>query len=240
MKIIARFLFIAVLALAGCSAPPANQEARPKTYAELEKFFTDWREFQRPEMMQGGPDYSVAAMKKQHEALKTWQQRLNSFDTTGWPIKHQIDWYLVWAEMNGLDFDHRVVRPWEKDPAFYVWFYLSPSDVPEREGPNIYGAVDMQFFRKDLTSEQAAVIATRLRQAGSVYAQAKVNLTGNGKDLWTLGARSIREQNDELKTWPRLHVRLLRQEMNLQTGSPSKPKPRPEFPASEKPTTTGA
>jgi len=201
MKITARFLFVVILAVAGCSAPTPNQEPGPKTYAELEKFFTDWREFQHPAMVEGVPDYSVAAMKKQHEALKTWQQRLNSFDTTGWPIKQQIDWYLVWAEMNGLDFDHRVVRPWEKDPAFYVWFYLSPSDVPEREGPNIFAAVDMQFFKKDLTSEQAALIATRLRQAGSVYTQAKVNLTGNGKDLWTLGARSIREQNDELKTF---------------------------------------
>jgi hypothetical protein len=196
-----KLAFCALLLFIQCSPEQGGKVSGPATYDSLQSLFTEWREFQHPTMMEGVPDYSVAAMKKQHEELKTWQQRLNSFDTAGWPIKHQIDWYLVWAEMNGLDFDHRVVRPWEKDPAFYVWFYLSPSDVPEREGPNIYGAVDMQFFKKDLTSEQAAGIAIRLRQAGKVYAQAKVNLTGNGKDLWTLGARSIREQNDELRTF---------------------------------------
>lgn len=201
MKNTFRILSLIALLFLGCSAPTTEQGPAPTTYEELVTLFGEWREFQHPAMADGVPDYSVASMKKQHEELKSWQRRLNSFDTTGWSVKQQVDWYLVWAEMNGLDFDHRVVRPWEKDPAFYVWFYLYPSDVPEREGPNIYGAVDMQFYKQALTAEQAADIAARLRKAGAVYAQAKVNLTGNGKDLWTLGARSIREQNGDLKTF---------------------------------------
>jgi hypothetical protein len=103
-------------------------------YEDLVKLFKEWRAFQKPKMTNGLPDYSDAAMKKQFEDLDIWKGKLNSLDTTGWPIKHQVDWYLVWAEMNGLDFEQRVTRPWANDPAFYVWFYPEPSDVPEREG----------------------------------------------------------------------------------------------------------
>ncbi len=152
-------------------------------------------------MIDGVPDYSAEAMKKQQADLRAWQQRLQAFDTTGWPVKHKVDWYLVWAEMNGLDFDHRVVQPWAKDPAFYVWFYASLPDVPEREGPNIYGAVELPFYTQPLSASDAAEIAGRLRKSSAVYDQAKKNLTGNGKDLWVLGARSIREQGDELNSF---------------------------------------
>lgn len=189
----------AALVLYRCAAPEQKEFPKARTYEELVTLFREWRELQHPVMVEGVPDYSPTAMKKQQAELKNWQSRLSAFDTTGWPIKHQVDWYLVWAEMNGLDFDHRVVRPWERDPAFYVWFYRFPSDVPEREGPNIYGAVDLPMFKSPLSATDAVDIATRLRKAGNVYEQAKQNLIGNAKDLWVLGARSIREQNDDLK-----------------------------------------
>src|SRR5262249_47185825 len=104
----------------------------------------------------------------------------------------------IWAEMNGLDFDHRVLRPWARDPAFYVWFYPSPSDVPKREGPNIFGAVELPGYKQPLSTEDAKKIAERLQKAKRVFEQAKINLTGNARDLWVLGARSIREQGNDL------------------------------------------
>lgn len=192
-------LFITAALLASCGAPSDQPATRTNNYNDLVTLFKEWREFQHPRLIDGVPDYSLEAMKKQHAELKKWQARLNAFDTVGWPIKLQVDWYLVWAEMNGLDFDHRVVRPWEKDPAFYVWFFLSPSDVPEREGPNVYGAVDIPFYKQPLSVTDAEEIAARLRKASAVYEQARKNLTGNGKDLWTLGSRSIKEQTDELR-----------------------------------------
>lgn len=194
------FIFL-VLFLTYCSTPTLEQAPKSNTYQALVSLFTEWREFQHPELIAGVPDYSAGAMRKQHNDLKNWQARLQAFDTAGWPVKHQIDWYLVWAEMNGLDFDHRVVRPWERDPAFYAWFYLYPSDVPEREGPNIYGAIDMQLTPQPLSTNSAINIAIRLRQAGAVYESAKKNLTGNARDLWVLGERSIREQNEDLRTF---------------------------------------
>jgi hypothetical protein len=181
-----------------CSTPPVPPDEKLSTYDQLVSFFSEWRTFQQPIMVDGTPDYSESAMKKQLGELANWQNRLHSFDTTGWPIKHQIDWYLMWAEMNGLDFDHHVLQPWVRDPAFYVWFFSYPSDVPAREAPHVFGAVELPVYKQPFSEKDATEIATRLRKAKAVFEQAKLNLTGNAKDLWVTGIRSVREQSDDL------------------------------------------
>ena len=145
----------------------------PNSYEDLVEFFFEWREFHSPEMIDGIPDYTRVAMDKQYAELTGWQQRLEAFDTSGWSVAHRIDWTLIWAEMNGFDFAHRVKRPWERDPAFYVWFYANPTDVPEREGPNIYGAIELPNYQTPLSVADAAQIADRLRKAPAVFEQAQ-------------------------------------------------------------------
>jgi len=173
--------------------------AQPKTdHGDLVEFFTAWRDFHAPEMRDGVPDYSAVAMERQHLELADWRARLEAFDKDQWPVAQQIDWYLVWSEMNGLDFAHRVKRPWERDPAFYVWFYPSPTDVPEREGPNIHGAIELPNYERPLSDEGAAEMAARLRRAPAVFEQARDNLTGTARDLWVTGIRSILAQSEDL------------------------------------------
>ncbi len=193
---------LAFLSLLFALAAPAGLHAQPaSTHADLVELFFAWRDFHAPAMTDGIPDYSAEAMTRQHRALLTWQQRLAAVDTTGWPVAHQIDWYLVRAEMNGLDFAHRVKQPWARDPAFYVWFYPSPTDVPEREGPNIHGAIELPNYARPLAAGDAAEIAARLRHAPAVFAQARTTLTGTARDLWVTGARSIREQSADLDSF---------------------------------------
>ena len=168
---------------------------------ELEKFFIDWREFHSPNMINGVPDYSKTSMESRHQQLSDWQKKLSKFDTTGWSIQQQVDWYLVWAEMNGLDFAHRVKRPWERDPGFYVWFYSYPTDVPEREGPNIYGAIELPNYRWPLSEPDVEELTEKLKRAPEVFEQAMTNLTGNARDLWITGIRTIEAQSDELNNF---------------------------------------
>ena len=66
------------------------------------------------------PDYTAAAMEKQRRALPGLQRRLAAIDPSGWTVAEQVDYHVVRAEMNGLDFDHRVLQPWARNPAFYV------------------------------------------------------------------------------------------------------------------------
>ena len=82
-------------------------------------------------------------MTAQHRELASYQRRLAALDTTGWPTSAQVDYHILRAEMNGLDFDHRVLRPWANDPAFYMTVFADQSDQPAREGPHSAGAVEL-------------------------------------------------------------------------------------------------
>ncbi len=167
-------------------------------YDDLVSFFADWRAFQKPKLVNGVPDYSAAAMAAQHRELARYRQRLAAIDPTGWPIAQQVDWRIVEAEMNGLDFDHRVLRPWANNPAFYVTVFPSQSDQPAREGPFATGAVELWTYSFPLSSQDAAQIASGLRTVPALLGQAKRDLVGNGRDLWLFGAKAIREQSQDL------------------------------------------
>jgi len=191
----------AVATVAGLrrAAPAASR------YEDLLALFSDWRAFQKPKLVNGVPDYSVAAMAAQHKALAAWQQRLAAIDPSGWPVPQQVDWHLVRAEMNGLDFDHRVLRPWANNPAFYVTVFPSQSDQPAREGPLAEGAVELWGYTFPLTAEAARRMDPGIRAIPGLLEQAKANLIGNGRDLWILGTTSIKSQSVDLE---RLAMRL--------------------------------
>ena len=197
-------LAIATLALlGGASAPnahgqqpsPAARAATPKRYDDLVTLFAAWRAFQQPKRVNGVPDYSARAMAAQHRELATYRRRLATFDTTGWPTAAQVDYHVVRAEMNGLDFDHRVLRPWANNPAFYVTVFADQSDQPAREGPHAAGAVEVWSYTFPLSPSDAAQVSTGLRAIPALLTQARSNLTGNGRDLWTLSAGDVRDQS---------------------------------------------
>jgi len=75
-------------------------------YADLIALFQEFREFLKPKVVNGVPDYTSSSMKEKHRELMKYQERLASIDTTGWPLAQQVDYQVVRAEMNGVDFDH--------------------------------------------------------------------------------------------------------------------------------------
>jgi hypothetical protein len=188
-------------ALELCAATVAVLLATPGAarYEDLVSLFSEWREFQKPKLVNGVPDYSAEAMAAQQRALGDYQKRLASIDPDGWPIPQQVDWRIVQAEMNGLDFDHRVLRPWANNPAFYVTVFPSQSDQPAREGPLAVGAVELWSYAFPLTSANADRIAAGLRTIPALLDQARRNLVGNGRDLWVFGTRAVREQSRDLR-----------------------------------------
>jgi len=179
----------------------ANSPGPPRStrYEDLVTLFGEWRSFQKPKVVDGVPDYTSSAMAAQQRELASYQKRLAAIDTTGWPISRQVDWHVVRAEMNGLAFDHRVRRPWANNPAFYVTVFTEESDQPAREGPFALGAVELWTYAFPLTAENAATVDTGIRAIPKLLAQAKGNLTGTGKDLWTWGTKSIRQQASDLQ-----------------------------------------
>jgi len=206
---LASCLFLAATLTLACT--PAQDDAgrgsslsgptSASTHEELVAFFQEWREFQHPELVGGIPDYSAAAMAVQQRELADYRARLVAFDTTGWSVADQIDIHLIRAEMNGLDFDHRVLRPWARNPAFYMMIFTAQSDVPAHEGPVVYGWIDTWTYDYPLSNEDAAELATRFGTIPALLDQARTNLAGDGRDLWRGGIRSMQGQIRELSSY---------------------------------------
>ena len=193
-------LTLVLVAACGCggTGSPVGGAASSTRYDDLVALFKDWRAFQQPRVVDGVPDYGAAAMAAQRQALADYQRRLAAIDPSPWPIPQQADHHIVRAEMNGLEFDHRVLKPWVNNPAFYVTVFSSESDQPAREGPFASGAVELWQYTFPLEAESARRITAGLSTIPKLLEQAKTNLTGGGRDLWTFGAGSVREQSETL------------------------------------------
>jgi len=176
----------------------ARSGSRSTRYDDLRALFTDWRAFQKPKLTDGVPDYSAEAMAAQQRELPAYERRLQAIDPAGWPVSQQVDWQIVRAEMSGLDFDHRVLKPWANNPAFYVTVFSSQSDQPAREGPTAYGSIELWTYSYPLSRDAAGQLDAALRNVPRFLPQAKRNLVGSGKDLWTFGAKSLRQQSATL------------------------------------------
>jgi hypothetical protein len=109
------------------SALGISQQKQTNVYTSIVALFKDWRTFEKPPLLKGAPDYTTISFNKRWAAFKTLQSRLNSIDTTSLTVEQKVDWMLVWAEMNGYDFNHRVLKPWNRDPAFYKSIFTERS-----------------------------------------------------------------------------------------------------------------
>ncbi|NND60547.1 MAG: DUF885 family protein [Gammaproteobacteria bacterium] len=168
-------------------------------YNELVALFNDWREFEQPPLLDGAPDYTERRLAAAHAELPRFFKRLDSIDTSDWPIPAQVDWYLVRAELNGFDFNYRVLRPWARDPAFYqsVWTYQS--DTPAHEGPTHHAVLELWTYEFPLTRAQERRLVGDLQVIPPLLQQARRNLTGNARDLWVAGIKNIRDQHRDLE-----------------------------------------
>ncbi|MBK8246822.1 MAG: DUF885 family protein [Gemmatimonadetes bacterium] len=191
-------------------AVPVMAAAQSRTYPTLLTLFNEWRTFEdAPRLASGIPDYSTATNVRRLAGLKRLQARLRAIDTTGWTIKEQVDAHLVRAEMNGMEYFLTVLKPWNRDPAYYVSVVTDESDTPDKEGPIIHGAIRLYNYpiwprtrldtSKALTSEQAADLAAKLRTIPPLLQAARRNLaTANAKDIWNGSFRAFEEQSEAL------------------------------------------
>ncbi len=200
MKHIIAFLFISLFII-GCNndGKTAKQETtatfQTNNYDDLVKLFNEWRTFEKPPLLDGAPDYTKATFKKRWPEFKELQAQLKAIDTSNWLVENQVDWMIVWAEMNGYDFNHNILKPWVRDPAYYksVWEYRS--DVPAHEGPTNHGTTELWTYEFPLSSDKRTRLLTDLKIISPLNKQAKQNLTGNAKDLWITGIRDIQYQS---------------------------------------------
>ncbi|HQU71693.1 MAG TPA: DUF885 family protein [Calditrichia bacterium] len=172
--------------------------AQSANYQDLVALFREWRQFEKPPLREGAPDYTAATFEKRYQAFQRFQERLNAIDYRSWPVTQQVDWQLLQAELNGFDFNHRILKPWVRDPAFYksVWTYQS--DVPAHEGPTHHMTTELWTYAFPLTKSEEKRLIGDLGVIPPLNRQARQNLTGNARELWIAGIRDIRQQIEDL------------------------------------------
>ena len=166
---------------------------------QLLALFAEWRAFESaPLLSDGVPDYRAPALQDKQTRLPAFQQRLAALNSSDWPVAHQVDHWLLRAEMNGLDFNLRVLQPWARDPAFYRSIWNGQSDTPDHEGPCHHALVELWTYSFPLSLADSARLAAALRTIAPLLTQARDNLTGNAKDLWLGGVYVFRNQLGDL------------------------------------------
>ena len=173
-------------------------EGQSSSYQDLLELFAEWREFERPPSLEGAPDYTAATFARRYETYLGLRQRLDDFDVAAWPIPEQVDWHLVRAEMNGFDFNYRILKPWARDPAFYDTVWMARSDVPAHEGPTNHAVVEVWTYDFPLSDEAENRLIAEISAIPPLMRQARRNLVGDARDLWVTGIRDVRSQEDKL------------------------------------------
>lgn len=195
-------------------AVAAAQDTRPifstpaaapsSSHAALVALFDEWRAFERPAIKNGVPDYSAAAMARKAALLPAFQARLKAIDTTGWSPADSNDHKLVEAEMNGLDFNLRMLRPWARDPGYYQTVFGEESDVPAHEGPSASPTIDLFKLSYPLSRADDRRLTILIGALPAMFKDARTNLAdSNAADLWRYGNRAFKEQSEVLASWER-------------------------------------
>ena len=170
-------------------------------YQDLIILFREFRDFQDPTLVNGIPDFTERAMNEQYGGLKVLQNELSEIDTTGWSIPYQVDYHLLRAEMNGLEFQHRILKPWSRDPCFYS---IRPGMTDHFSIEGVLPTPEsFPLLKNDFQT-----LKTKLENVPKIYAQAQKNLTNAAGDLARLAIHFTKEDVqllndlvDRLKTY---------------------------------------
>ena len=185
---------------ASAVAGQSQTALEPARHDDLLALFDEWRAFERPPLLDGAPDYTAGTFEARRADYEALRARLDAIDPEPWPVAQQVDWHLVRAEMNGFDFNYRVLKPWARDPAFYQSIWTDRSDVPAHEGPTHHAVTELWTYGFPLTEAEEARLVRDLSVIPPLMRQAQTNLTGNARELWIAGIRNIRTQRDHLDT----------------------------------------
>ncbi len=172
----------------------AVAQTKTNTYPSLVELCKELRQLERSSLPNGVPDYRSQTIAKMQQTLLQFKTLHAKMDTTGWSTEQRVDYALLHAEMNALDYNCRILQPWVRDPAFYAIVWNEQSDTPDHEGPNSFSAIELWKYVFPLSDADATKLTAQLKIIPTLYKQAKINLTGNAKDLWTAGIGNIKDQ----------------------------------------------
>lgn len=138
-------------------------------YEDLVRMNEEILKIGEPALKSGIPDFSEKALQEKEKRLENFRSRLADFDTAGWTVPQQVDYLLVWSKFNEAIFNHRVMRPWTRDPLVYLYQF---SRIPYADVPSTPG--------------ERSELAGKLRSVGTIVDRATNNLKEPVGELATL------------------------------------------------------
>ncbi len=153
--------------------------SQEKDYTELLSLYKEFKQVQQPVMNQRVPDYTPDAMAEQYSRLENLQRKLTEMNCDEWAMPQKIDYHLVRAEMNGLEYNHRVLKPWSRDPGFY-------STVPRFQETQ---AGAFRLPRLPLPESETGGFWDKLNAVPKILLQARSNIQNPPHDLALLAVK---------------------------------------------------
>lgn len=199
--VVISFILCSTLCFCSTENKAENSDERAisnSSYEDLVSLFEELREFQEPKWVDGAPDYTAHAIEEQRRGLKEFRKRLAAIDIKDWPVSQKVDYHLVRAEMNGMEFYQRIYKPWSRDPVFYL---------PSQGGAGPVMEIDLRIRRNDLplTEDKLGEFKKKLQAIPKIYKQAEGNLTEAASDLAKIAIHYI---DHEASRYERLVSRL--------------------------------
>lgn len=142
------------------------QAASRSSYQDLLAIWNEAQQLSSIPVLEGVPDYSPSMMSARKAVLEGLLERLRAIDPSGWKVPQRVDYLLVRARLDEMDFEHRVTRPWARDPGTYHDLIRR---IPFQQTP--IPPDDVEAFRK------------RLQNVPSVLDQARANLSEASGEL---------------------------------------------------------
>ena len=165
-------------------------------YHSLIDLFEEFREYIKPKVINGLPDFTTAAMEKQYSCLKLLQERLRNIQISDWDIPKQVDYHVLRAEMNGVEFDHRVLKQWSRDPGFYN---LTDGIYPRLLVHHSRSLSNWGLYEPELplSIKDQEDFKIKLKAIPKLFDQAKFNLTDAVPELAEIAIR-VKEKDIQL------------------------------------------
>jgi hypothetical protein len=102
------------------ATPGAGPPSGSGTYDDLVALYREFRTFQEPAVVDRVADYSDEAMAGKRQGIEEFRGRLADMNVTDWSRPEQVDYLVVRSVVDGYEFRLEVLKPWARDPGFYV------------------------------------------------------------------------------------------------------------------------
>ena len=100
------------------------------SYQDLVALFDEFLAFR--ESADARADFSVGAVAGRRERMAQFQQRIDDMGVASWNRPQQVDYLAVRSRLDQYDFTLQRLRPWARDPGFYVdeMLWVTFTDLP--------------------------------------------------------------------------------------------------------------